>query len=276
MNAGLKQTPRLPPKWLCHKLQCFAEFIKLYTDGNSGHYYLDIFAGSPFYPCQTNNCTIDSTEISALKNNFKKCIFIVNNADEVETLMASTQSFKKRSQIIIGNCINDNILQQAFDLIPRSESLLMLVDPVGYTRLRWTIIKKLALHGTDWKGHKTDMLIFFPLEMALLRNLTRADCEASIDRLYGNFEWRNIRQDRLDEKIDHFEAGTALISLFKKGLKELNYKYIDDLPPARFSNPPVYHIIWAGDTVNRKKELDDIWNRPSFLPCELFGKTPIE
>ncbi|NLL90323.1 MAG: three-Cys-motif partner protein TcmP [Dehalococcoidales bacterium] len=272
MNAGLKQIPRPPPKWLCHKLQCFAEFIKIYTDRNSKHYYLDIFAGSPFYPCKTNNCTIDVTEISALKNNFLKCIFIVNNSEEAESLASSTESYKKRRQIITGNCINNNVMRQAFDFIPRSKSILTLIDPVGYTRLRWTTVKKLAAYGTDWKGHKTDLLIFFPLEMALLRNLTRVDCEASIDRLYGNSDWRNIRQDRLDEKIDHFEAGKALINLYKKGLKELDYKYIDDLPPALFSNPPVYHIIWAGDSANRKTELDNIWNSPSFLPCELFGK----
>ena len=276
MNEGLKQTPRPPPKWLCHKLQCFAEFIKMYADKNSGYYYLDIFAGSGFYPCKINNCTIDSTEISALKNKFQKCIFIVNNPEETGLLVESTKKYEKRINVITGNCINDNTLQQAFDCIPRSISILTLVDPVGYTRLRQTTIKKLALHGTDWKGHKTDLLIFFPLEMALLRNLTRTDCEASIDRLYGNTEWRDIRQDRLDDKIDHNVAGRELIDLFKKGVKQLNYKYVDDLQPAHYSNPPVYHMIWASDTVNRRKELDNIWNKPRYLPCELFGENPKE
>ena len=152
----------------------------------------------------------------------------------------------------------------------------MLVDPAGYTKLRWTTVKKLASHGTDWKGYKADMLIFFPLEMALLRNLTRTDCETSIDRLYGNTCWREIRQDRLDNKIDHNQAGYELIKLFKKGLKELGYRHVDDLQPAHFSNPPVYHIIWASDNISCKTELEEIWNKPRFLPCELFGTTPEE
>jgi hypothetical protein len=68
MNEDLKQTFRQPPKWLCHKLQCFAEYIKIYADQNSGRFYLDIFAGSSFYPCKTGNCVIEGTEISALKS----------------------------------------------------------------------------------------------------------------------------------------------------------------------------------------------------------------
>jgi three-Cys-motif partner protein len=272
MNEGLKKTPRQPPKWLCHKLQCFAEFIKIYANDNKDHYYLDIFAGSVFQPCKTDNCNIDCTEISALKNKFQKCVFIVNDLEQAELLRNSAEKYITGSHIITGNCINDNVMRQAFDQIPRSKSSLSLIDPVGYKKLRWTTVKKVASQGADWKGHKTDLLIFFPLEMALLRNLTRVDCETSIDRLYGNSEWRNIRQNRLDEKIDHNRAGSDLISLFKSGLKELNYKYIDDLPPARFSNPPFYHIIWASDRVKCKKELDHIWNKPRYLPCELFGK----
>ncbi|MFA5761740.1 MAG: three-Cys-motif partner protein TcmP [Dehalococcoidales bacterium] len=276
MNEGLRQTPRQPPKWLCHKLQCFAEFIKNYTTDYKDHYYLDIFAGSAFHPCKIDNCNIESAEITALKNNFQKCIFIVNDLEQADLLSRSADKYGNRSYIITGNCINEKIMQQAFDIIPRSKSSLALIDPVGYKKLRWTTVKKIASKVTDWKGHKTDLLIFFPLEMAVLRNLTREECQTSIDRLYGNTGWQNIRQDRLEGKIDHNETGKELIDLFKKGLKQLNYNYVDDLQPALFSNPPIYHIIWASDRDSRKNEIDNIWNKPSFLPCELFGKKPDE
>ena len=167
----------------------------------------------------------------------------------------SADKYGNRSYIITGNCINEKIMQQAFDIIPRSKSSLALIDPVGYKKLRWTTVKKIASKGMDWDGHKTDLLIFFPLEMAVLRNLTREECQTSIDRLYGNTGWQNIRQDRLEGKIDHNETGKELIDLFKKGLKELNYKYVDDLQPALFSNPPIYHIIWASDRDSRKMRL---------------------
>ena len=46
-----------------------------------------------------------------------------------------------------------------------------------------------------------DLLVLFPLEMALLRNLTRKECENSINRLYGNSAWQAIRKKRLDDKL---------------------------------------------------------------------------
>ncbi len=276
MNEESIKIPRQPSKWLCHKLQCCADFMNTFTENNNDCYYLDIFAGSGIYPCKIINSAIEGTEIAALKSKFKRCIFIVSNPMEAELLRQSTIKYKDRSYIITGNCINDIIMQQAFDLIPRSKSAFALVDPIGYTGLRWTTIKKLASHGQDWRGHKIDMMIILPLEMALLRNLTREDCETSINRLFGNTEWQRIRQDRLDGKIDHYQAGQELIDLFKKGLKGLQYRYIEDLQPARFSNPPNYHIIWASDNASRKAELDDIWNRARFLPCELFGEFPKE
>ena len=121
-----------------------------------------------------------------------------------------------------------------------------------------------------------DLLIVFPLEMALLRNLSRPDCEASINRLYGNREWQPVRQKMLDKKIGHNEARQKLVSLYKEGLKGLGYRYVEDLKPARFSNPPNYHLFWASDTRNRLQELTDIWSKPRYLPCELFGKVSVK
>jgi three-Cys-motif partner protein len=161
-------------------------------------------------------------------------------------------------------------MRQAFDLIPRSAASFALIDPPGYTRLRWSTIRKLAAHGIDWRGHNMDLLIIFPLEMALLRNLTRLECEASINRLYGNQKWQQVRQKRLDGKIGHDKTRKQLVDLFKAGLKSLGYRYVEDLRPARFSNPPYYHLIWASDSSSRIKELANAWSRERYLPCELF------
>jgi hypothetical protein len=153
MNEELKQTFRQPPKWLCHKLQCFAEYIKIYADKNSGRFYLDIFAGSSFYPCKTDNCTIKGSEISALKSKLRKCIFIVNNPDEADLLAESTVKFKNRSHIITANCINDCILQLAF-AATRYASSLAMVDPVGYTGC--AVVRQETASTEQRGGHKTD------------------------------------------------------------------------------------------------------------------------
>ncbi|MDD4873485.1 MAG: three-Cys-motif partner protein TcmP [Dehalococcoidales bacterium] len=271
MNEELAHVPRQISKWLCHKLLCFSDYINNYTQNNGSRCYIELFAGRGLYYCKKTDCSIDGTEIIALKDTFSRCIYIVNSPEEAKALNQITKQYEKINHVINGNCINDKVIREAFNLIPRSEAGFALVDPPGYKRLRWSVIKNLALHGLDWRGHKMDLLIIFPLEMALLRNLTRTDCETSINRLYGNTEWQHIRQELMDNSIEHDKAGKDLIALFKDGLKKLGYRYIDDTQPARFSNPPNYHIIWASDTSNKSKVINNVWNKPRYLPCELFA-----
>lgn len=270
MSEYRVQTPRIIHKWFCHKLECFSEFIKAYSPGNS-KCYLELFAGCGICTCKDTDCLVDGSELRALKDGFLKCIFIVKDSQDAKSLRKLTAPLKADSTVITGNCISEKVMRRAFDLIPRSAAGFVLVDPPGYNKLRWSTLKKLAAHGIDWKGHKMDLLIIFPLEMALLRNLTRPDCEASINRLYGNQQWQHVRQKRLDGKIGHDEARKQLVALFNKGLKGLGYRYVEDLKPARFSNPPNYHIIWASDTDSRAKQIGDIWSKPRYLPCELFS-----
>lgn len=263
--------PRLISKWMCHKLECLADFFTVYTEKDSSRYYLELFAGCGSCTCRGIDCVVDDSELRALKakSRFSKCIFIVRESRDAENLSRLIKSYAAGT-IIAGNCINEEVLRRAFNIIPRSAASLALIDPTGYTRLRWSTVKKLARHGSDWQGHKMDLLIIFPLEMALLRNLTRAECEASIDRLYGNRKWQQVRQQRLEDKMDRDQARRELVALFKKGLKSLGYRFVGDIRPARFSNPPYYHVIWASDTASRLRELTEIWEKPRYLPCELF------
>ena len=136
--------------------------------------------------------------------------------------------------------------------------------------MRWATIKKLTAHGSDWRDHKIELLIIFPLEMALLRNLTRSECEASITRLYGNRKWQEIKQARLDGKIELSEVRHRLVELFKAGLKGLGYRYVEDFEPTQFANPPFYHLILASDSDAGAKILKETWGKPRYLPCELL------
>ena len=136
--------------------------------------------------------------------------------------------------------------------------------------LRWKTIERLASHGADWKGKKMDLLIVFPLEMALLRNLTRPECEASINRLYGSQQWKEIKQEKRDGKIELDEVRHRLVALFKDRLKGLGYKYVADFKPVAFSRSPFYHLIWASDKDSGTKFLEETWGKPRYLPCELL------
>jgi three-Cys-motif partner protein len=272
MNEPRNQIPRQISKWLCHKLECFSDYID--SIKNTGYYYLELFAGCGSCTCKGTDCIVDGSELRALKtkNRFNKCIFVVKDTQDAKNLKKLTATFNTDNSvaIITGNCIREKVMRQAFDLIPRSAASFALIDPSGYTKLRWSTIRKLAAHSLDWSGHKMELLIIFQLEMAILRNLTRPECETSINRLYGNQKWQQVRQKIIDDKIDHDKSKIQLVSLFKAGLKSLKYRYVEDLKPARFSNPPYYHIIWASDTSSRIKELANAWGKTRYLPCELF------
>jgi three-Cys-motif partner protein len=261
-------------KWVCHKLECFADYIEAYTGalGKDRYCYLELYASGGNCLCQGSDCVIEDSALRALstRRKFDRYILITQNSQDAESLKQLTASYDTDVGIITGNCVNEKVLRQAFDLIPRSASSFALIDPPGYRQLRWSTIRKLIAHGQDWKGHKLELLILFPLEMALLRNLTRPECQSSITRLYGNRDWQEISRKRLEGNISSEKIRTQLVRLFKAGLKELGYKYVEDFKPASPSSHPLYHVISANDSGRRAKMISEAWGKARYLPCELL------
>ncbi|MFC1870863.1 three-Cys-motif partner protein TcmP [Chloroflexota bacterium] len=272
---NMRNSPEIIPKprrWACHKLECFADYLDAYTGvpNDTGTYYLELYAGGGRCICHGTDCGIDDSSLRALKGRFDRYIFVVKDDGEAESLERLVAPRGENTEIITGNCNNAGVIRCLLDRIPRSASSFAFIDPPGYRRLRWRTIERLAVHGVDWKGNKMDLLIVFPLEMALLRNLLRPDCQASISRLYGNHEWQAIRQRLLEGKTGPGEGRQDLIELFKIGLKKLGYKYVADLKPAAFSRQPFYYLIWASDSHRGVGILKEVWDRPRYLPCELM------
>jgi len=262
-------------KWTCYKLECFADYIEAFaqTVNNTNYCYLELYAGCGQCTCKGTDCTIDDSPLRTLnaRTKFARYIFVVRDSQDADGLKHLTAPYNAADiKIITGNPVNDKVLQQVFDLIPRSVATFALINPPGYRRLRWSTIKKLATHGVDWRRHKMELLVIFPLEMALLRNLTRPECEASITRLYGNHKWQEIKQKRLENQIGLDEARHKLVELFKAGLKGLGYRYVEDFKPASPSRQPFYHLIWASDTNRWTEMLKDAWRKQRYLPCELL------
>ncbi len=268
--------PKQIRKWHCYKLECFSDYIRAYTKTlkDTGCCYLEIYAGCGSCICKGTDCHIDDSELRALKTDtrFSKYIFVVRDQQDAESLERLTAPLNTDNtiEIITGNYFSEKVIRRLFDSIPRSASSFAFMDPPGYRRMRWATIKKLAAHGHDWRGNKIELLIAFPLEMALLRNLVRPECAASITRLYGNEQWQEIKQNKLNGEIGLDEVRQRLLELFKAGLRGLGYKHVSDFKPARFSNPPLYHLILASDKDTGAKILKDAWGKPRYLPCELL------
>lgn len=267
--------PKQIRKWTCHKLECFADYIEDYTKRlkNTGCCYLELYAGCGSCICKGSDCRIEDYELRVLKTKakFSRYIFVVRNGQDAENLKRLTASYNSDNiEIITGNCNNEKIIRQLFDLIPRSASSFAFIDPAGYRRVRWSTIELLAKHGVDWKGNKIELLIIFPLEMALLRNLARPECQKSIIRLYGNQQWEDIKRQKLEGKLELDEVRHSLVELFKTGLRGLGYRYVEDFKPASLPRQAFYHLILASDSDTRAKILKDTWGKTRYLPCELL------
>ena len=158
-------------------------------------------------------------------------------------------------------------------MAPRSASGLAFIDPGGYRQLDWTTLEGLARHGRNWQGEKLDLLIIFPLEMALLRNLLRPECQNSVTRFYGNHQWEEIKRDRNVRKWRPEEIKRKLVELYKAGLFGLGYHHVEDYKPASPTHQPYYHLIFASDTLSRLEEIRSAWGKSRFLKCELLYGT---
>jgi len=280
----LEKIPKEIRKWTCHKLECFSDYIEAYakTLKNTKCCYLELYAGCGSCLCKDTDCCIDDSQLRVLKTKtrFAKYIFVVRNRQSAENLKQLTAPYSADNniEIITGNCNNEKVIRRLLDLIPRSSSSFALIDPAGYRRLHWSTIQQLATHGTNWQGDKMSLLIIFPLEMALLRNLTRPECHASITRLYGNQQWEEVRRQRLDGEIGLDRVRYRLVQLFKAGLSSLGYRYVEDFKPASPTHQPFYHLILASDSDARAEILRDAWSKQRYLRCELLYsiKQPIK
>jgi three-Cys-motif partner protein len=263
-------------KWTCHKLESFSDFMDSYsrTTRKADYCYLELFAGSNMNPCSGVDCSIEDTVSRVLKSRakFSHYAFLSRNRLLAQNLKKQIPGDKGAAniEIIAGNPNHEKSLRRFLDNVPRSASALAFIDPGGYRRLRWSVLENLAAHGKNWQGDKVDLLIVFPLEMALVRNLMRPECEKSITTFYGNQEWEEIKRQKLVKKMKPDEVKKRLVEIFKNGLVNLGYRFVEDYKPASPTHDPYYHLIYASDKASRLRQIKEAWGKTRFLRCELL------
>lgn len=239
--------------------------------------YLELYAGRSAGTCDGTDCYLEGSDLRALnsKARFARYIFVVKNKAAAEALrnQIGQQVNDEKTAIITGNCNNKRTIRMILEAIPRTATSFAFINPPGYQKVHWSTIRQLASLGASWEGEKMELLIIFPLEMALFRNLMRPKCQASITRFYGNQRWEEIKRRKLAGRADTDELKRRLVELFKDGLKELGYRYVEDFKPASPSSMPYYHVISASDGGSRTAMLKSAWGKPRYLRCELLYGT---
>jgi len=244
------------------------------TTRKAAYCYLELFTGPGTKPCDGRDCSLEGSALRALKSRskFNRYAFLIQNRTIAQSIKPALIPFSSTHniEVLAGNPNNEKTLRRLLDNIPRSNSAFAFIDPAGYSRLAWSTLEELAEHGKNWQGEKIELLIIFPLEMALLRNLMRPECQASLTRFYGNRQWEDIKRQIQIKKSLPEDTRYKLVELFKNGLHNLGYRYVEDLKPASPTHDPYYHLIYAGDNASRRKQLKEAWGKPRFLRCELL------
>ncbi|MFA5439272.1 hypothetical protein [Dehalococcoides sp.] len=259
-----------PDKWDCYKFECLSDFLGEYAKSvRQPTGYLEAFAGSNQSVCAGINCPREACHILKGKESFFNQIILLAQS---ETALAALRKplLPARADVLSGSLINEETLQKVLDSFPRSEAVFILLEPPGFHHLRFSSLKKLALRGIDKDGRKPDMLLVLPLEMSLIRNLGRLDCQDSISRFFGHDKWIDIRQDWYTKRINTEEARKRLLKLYLAGFKDMGYKHVVHKEPANAGSPARYQLAAVSDRLNFKNMLDTIWDKERFLSCELF------
>lgn len=263
-----KPDPRLVSKTVCHKLECLEEFLREYaSSGTARNYcYLEIFARPGKFICRESGAQISSLSfrVSDIKPGFGRLVLAVQSEENAKDFSGID------GLVVSGNILHDSVQRQIFDQIPRSSSILCIIDPPGYRRLRWSTMKKMISGSTNWQGQRMDTLLILPLENALFKNMGRAECTASINRFFGTGEWQNIAGELGAGRVSPLKARLEMINLYAENLKNQGYRHVEVFNPAKPGHMPAYFIVWTSDTSSRIKQIKNIWQKTHFLPGEMF------
>ncbi len=250
----------------CHKFECLGDFLVMYASkidaGNCC--YLELFARYDYVKCKDTGAVIPATFRRALELSPPFSRYVL--AGRVGTREPDTDQANGNILIAHHNLIYTRTLHRIFDFVPRSSDIFCVLDLPGYAHLRWSTMKKLINYSLNREGQRMDLLLILPVEMALLKNVNRTECESSITRFFGSNTW----QETLSEpQPSHKDLRQNLGELYAAGLSRAGYKYARGFSPQRF-RASLYYVIWASDRHDWLGRLKTIWNKPRFLPGEMF------
>jgi len=247
--------PREVGDWTRDKLKILELYLPAYLQATTRareRVYIDAFAGPGQNSLRTNGTIIDGSPVSALKakaqndTRFSRLFFIEQDAHAAEELrqMLQREDPDKRSHVREGD-VNEELPSIIRNINPRSPTFVF-IDPEGIDP-RWTTIEAIA----EWR---TELLIVFPLGMAISRNPE----SAKVPEYFGTDEWRQAweSQNRTRELLD----------LYKRRLNALGYTYTTQIDmPIRTGGaqgPRLYYLIFVSKVKAGKTIMDWAFQQP--------------
>lgn len=204
--------------------------------------YIDLFCGPGKCMVRESRVEIDGSPLIAVKSkySFHKYYFVDLNLSAIDSLQKRCKNSLENDKIIFVN----NDCNKAIETIARDIKSNMLslafIDPTGLNA-KYDLLKELA-------GKRTDLIINFPLGMAIKRNMKQSFGieESAMDEFVGDKGWKNCSNEN------------EFVKYYENRIRELGYTYIE---PGRMirnnKNVPMYYLLFA----TKSKRAAEFWNK---------------
>jgi len=265
--------------WSLEKLATLLLYFRAFStacESVGGGYYVDGFAGPGL--CRVKNAQPGpyyawGSPLLALRNSpdFERCILLDIRPRNVEALSSRARPFGQKANIHCGD-VNLELSRLVRELVPSGAPCFCLLDPQG-TELAWSTLVRVS--KTPERARKPELLILFPLRMALLRLMTteRAIPPQMMERLdvvFGSQTWSGIHRARLDAHISPSEARLRYLDEYCIGLRSLGYGWVRSKAITAPRAPglrrqEMYHLIVATDHEAGDRIMEDVFRRPYVL-----------
>ena len=186
----------------------------------------------------------------------------------VDALRKRSTEYSSKTVVRKGD-VNTDLVDLVRTEIGPAAPCFCFLDPEG-PELRWETVEGLA-HLPRSK-RKLELMILFPLDMALLRLLPtdkpmREEDQEVVSLMFGNSAWWDVYQARLAGEIEPSAARNQYLELYRKDLKALGYQEVISRRVTAWrgqGNVPqeLYHLFFATDHPVGKTIMRDVFDRP--------------
>lgn len=268
--------------WTIEKLDYVRRYIYMFETSMRGkpwrqRSYIDLYAGTGKFRTEENGEVFLGSTLLALttEHPFTHYYFADNKQDNIDALKRRCQSIKQKISYYTGDA-NQKVNEIVRDIISVDKQKipgqwgslnLAFLDPDGL-ELEWKTIETLA------KVNKMDLIIYysqFGLNLNL-KNCYQTKGETSIDKFFGNDQWRQIFEKwQLKDSIAGIHRD--LIDHYKEKLHALGYidvveseTGVEPLMRTAKTKAPLYRLIFAsknqlGHEFWKAVTREDVWGQ---------------
>ena len=273
--------------WTLQKLAILHLYLPAFSSACRGRgYYVDGMAGPGIgrvKEAKPGPLYVWGSPLLALRATprLQRVILMDDKERNANALRERCRTFGGRATVRKGD-VNDDLVPLVRAEVPPLAPCFCFLDPEG-TELRWTTIEGLA-HLPRPK-RKPELMILFPLDMALVRLLPvsrpiRDEDRKAVAKMFANSTWWDIYQARLNGEIDPSAAKASYLDQYRKDLKSLGYQQVISRPvtaprPAGARSREMYHLFFATDHVVGDEIMQAVFDRPLSLNVPVSQQPPL-